>query len=179
MAKTLDAIRSQANNPDAIVEAGEVVDMRFPAGTTLSLRAAKLFHLLVQAAGVTVADPKQHRMTFASLNETFRISIPDLEGLVDELHSTILKLHLTDQTGRSYVKSGPILSDVEREDETLAQAELRFEFSPHYEGPSRTAPTGLSFQEKRSWRLKANTRYGSIQFWRFVQGYGRQAKTSC
>jgi hypothetical protein len=161
MAKTLDAIRSHASNPDAIVEAGEVVDMRFPAGTTLSLRAAKLFHLLVQAAGVTVADAKQHRMTFASLNETFRISISDLESLIDELHSTILKLHLTDSTGRAYVKSGPILSDVEREDETLAQAELRFEFSPalrraienstHWAVISRKAV--LAFESKYTLRL--------------------------
>lgn len=161
MPKTLDAIKAYATNPDAIVEAGEVVDMRFKTGETLSLRAAKLFHLLVQAAGVSVADNKQHRMSFASLNETFHVSIDELENFVDELHSTVLKLKLTDQNGRPYTKSGPILSDMEREDETLPQAELRFEFSPalraaiqnsnHWAVISRKAV--LAFESKYTLRL--------------------------
>lgn len=161
MAKTLEVIRNYASNPDAIVEAGEMVDIRFPSGTSLSLRGAKLFHLLVQAAGVAVADAKQHRMTFASLNETFHVSVEDLEGLVDELHSTVLKLRLTDENGRAYTKSGPILSDVEREDEALPRAELRFEFSPalrkaienssHWAVISRKAV--LAFESKYALRL--------------------------
>lgn len=161
MTKTLDAVRHYASNPDAIVEAGEMVDIRFPSGASLSLRAAKLFQLLVQAAGVAVADTIQHRMTFASLNETFHVSVEDLEGLVDELHSTVLKLRLTDENGRTYTKSGPILSDMEREDETLPQAELRFEFSPalrkaienstHWAVVSRKAV--LAFESKYALRL--------------------------
>jgi plasmid replication initiation protein len=161
MAKTLDAIRNLSGHPDAIVEAGEVVDIRFPAGTSLSLRAAKLFHLLVQAAGVSIADAKQHRMTFATLNESFHVSVSELKGLVDELHSTILKLRLTDENGRAYTKSGPILSDVEREDENLPQAEIRFEFSSamrkaienssHWAIISRKAV--LAFESKYSLRL--------------------------
>jgi hypothetical protein len=161
MTKTLEAIKAYASNPDAIIEAGEMVDMRFKTGESLSLRAAKLFHLLVQAAGVSVADSIQHRMTFASLNETFHISISDLEELIDELHTTVLKLRLTDQNGRTYTKSGPILSDMEREDETEPQAELRFEFSPalrraiqnssHWAVVSRKAV--LAFESKYTLRL--------------------------
>ena len=161
MPKTLDAIKAYAANPDAIVEAGEVVDMRFKTGETLSLRAAKLFHLLVQAAGVQVVDKKQHRMSFASLNDTFHVSVDELENLVDELHSTVLKLRLTDPNGRPYTKSGPILSDMEREDETLPQAELRFDFSPalqaaiqnssHWAVISRKAV--LAFESKYTLRL--------------------------
>lgn len=161
MTKTLDAIRTHSSNPDTIVEAGEMVNMRFTTGTSLSLRGAKLFHLLVQAAGVSVADDKQHRMTFAALNETFHISVDELENLVDELHSTILKLRLTDANGRAFTKSGPILADVEREDEGLPQAELRFEFSPalrkaiensaHWAVISRKAV--LAFESKYALRL--------------------------
>lgn len=163
MAKTLEAIRAYTANPDAIVAAGEMADMRFKTGETLSLRAAKLFHLLVQAAGVSVADAKQHRMTFASLNETFHVSIDELENLADELHSAVLKLRLTDQNGRVYTKSGPILSDLERDDETLPQAELRFEFSPslrraiqdstHWAVISRKAV--LAFESKYTLRIYA------------------------
>lgn len=128
--RTLDAIRNFRGHPDAIVEAGEMIDLRFPSGSKMTLRGAKLFHLLVQAAGVEVADNKTHRIPLASLNETFHVSIPELIELVDELHTTTLKLRLTDPKGRQYTKSGPILSDAEREDEEQAQAELRYEFSP-------------------------------------------------
>jgi plasmid replication initiation protein len=159
--KTTDAIKSYTRNPDAIVEAGEVVDMRFQTGASLSLRAAKMFHLLVQAAGVDVTEDKQHRLTFASLNDVFHLSVEDLEALIDELHSTTLKLKLTDTNGRNYTKSGPILSDFEREDETQQQAEIRFDFSKafrmairdssHWAVISRKAV--MAFEGKYSLRL--------------------------
>lgn len=107
-----------------------MIDMRFPAGGRMSLRGAKLFHLLVQSAGIDVAEQKTHRITLAALNETFHIAVPELVELVDELHTTTLKLKLTDSKGRHFTKSGPILSDVEREGEDQPQAEVRFEFSP-------------------------------------------------
>lgn len=96
----------------------------------MSLRGGKLFHLLVQAAGVDVAEDVTHKITLASLNETFHIAVPELVELIDELHTTTLKLKLTDAKGRRFTKSGPILSDVEREDEDEGQAEVRFQFSP-------------------------------------------------
>lgn len=161
MTSTLDALRSRATDTNAIILAGEMVNMRFPAGGSLSLRGAKLFHLLVQAAGVAIADAKQHRITFAELNETFHISVADLSEAVDELHGTILKLKLIDANGRAFTKSGPILSDVEREDEHVSQAELRYEFSPalrkaienstHWAVISRKAV--LAFESKYALRL--------------------------
>lgn len=160
-ARTLDAIQSRRDDPDAIVEAGELVDMRFPSGGHMSLRGAKLFHLLVQAAGVDVAEDVTHRITLAYLNDTFHIAVPELVELVDELHTTTLKLKLTDTKGRRYTKSGPILSDVEREDESNAQAELRFQFSPtmrkaianssHWAVVSKRAV--LAFESRYSLRL--------------------------
>lgn len=128
--RTLDAIRNFRDDPDAIVEAGEVVDMRFPKGGRMSLRGGKLFHLLIDAAGVDVAEDTPHRITLAALNETFHASVPELVGLIEELQSTSLSLKLTDNKGRRYTKTGPLLSDVEREDEDQEQAEIRFEFSP-------------------------------------------------
>lgn len=126
---TLDVIRTFKGHPDAIVEAGEMLDMRFPVGSRMTLRGAKLFHLLVQAAGLNVAEAITHKITLAELNETFHLSIPELIELVDELQTTMIKLQLIDAKGRRFVKSGPILSDAEREDENQSQAELRFEFS--------------------------------------------------
>lgn len=160
-ATTLNAIASKQDDPDAIVEAGEMVDLRFPMGGRMSLRSAKLFHLLVKVAGVDLAEDKQHRFPLAALNESFHISVGELETLIDELHSTTIKLKLTDEHGRRFTKSGPFLSDVEREEETQAQAEIRFSFSSvlrqaianstHWAIISRRAV--LAFESKYSLRL--------------------------
>jgi len=148
-------------DPDAIIAAGELVDMRFVSGNSLSLRAAKLFCLLIQEAGIDVAEAKQHRVPYAVLNETFHRSRDELVEAISELHSTAISVKLTSRNGRAYVKSGPILSDVEREAEDLSDAEIRFEFSPtlrrvigdstHWATVSRRAV--LAFESKYSLRL--------------------------
>lgn len=130
--RTLDAIAAHRDRPDAIVEAGEVLDLRFPSGSggTLSLRAGKLLHLLIHEAGVRVADAVTHKVPLAALDEVFHIGAEEVEGLLDELHTTVLKLRLTDAQGRRFVKSGPFLADAERETEPDSQAEIRYELSP-------------------------------------------------
>ena len=158
---TLDAIRMSRSDPDAIVTAGELVDLRFVAGGSLSLRAAKLFVLLIQEAGVDVAEPRQHRIPYAVLNATFHRSRDELVEAIQELHSTVVSVKLVSRDGRAFVKSGPILSDVEREAEDLDAAEIRFEFSPamrrviadsnHWASVSRRAV--LAFESKYSLRL--------------------------
>jgi hypothetical protein len=156
---TLDAVRMHRDNADAIVAAGEVVDLRFKSGNQLSLRAAKLFCLLVQEAGIDVAADKQHRVPLAALNETFHRSADDLFEAIAELHSTTVSVQVAGD--RPYTKSGPILADVERETEEAAAAEVRFEFSKtlrqvignstHWAAVSRCAV--LSFESKFSLRL--------------------------
>ena len=158
---TLDAVRMNRADPDAIVAAGELVDLRFVSGNTLSLRAAKLFCLLIQEAGVAVADQVQHRIPYSVLNETFHKSRDELVEAVMELHSTVVSVKLVSRQGRPYTKSGPILSDVEREPDSLDDAEIRFEFSPalrrviadstHWAAVSRRAV--LSFESRYSLRL--------------------------
>jgi hypothetical protein len=158
---TLDAVRMNRANPDAIVAAGELTALRFTSGNALSLRAAKLFCLLIQEAGIAVAEEKQHRVPYAALNETFHKSRDDLAEAVMELHSTIVSVQLVSRKGRPYLKTGPILSDVEREPDSLDDAEIRFEFSPamrrviadstHWASVSRRAV--LCFESRYSLRL--------------------------
>ena len=158
---TLDAIRMHRPDADAIVAAGEIADLRFISGGSLSLRAAKLFCLLIQQAGIAVADQVQHRIPYAVLNETFHLSRSDLAEAVMELHSTVVSVQLVSRKGRAYTKSGPILSDVEREPDSLDDAEIRFEFSPairrviadstHWAAVSRRAV--LAFESRYSLRL--------------------------
>ena len=156
-----DAIQFNRPNPDVIIAAGELVDMRFKSGGVMSLRAAKLFCLLVQQAGVAIADDKQHAVPYAVINETFHRSRDELVEAIEELHSTTISVRLTGRKGRTYTKSGPILSDVERDDDDQHDAEVRFEFSPtlrrviadstHWAAISRRAV--LAFESKYSLRL--------------------------
>lgn len=158
---TLNAVKMARHDPDAIVTAGELVELRFVSGPALSLRAAKLFCLLIQEAGIAVADQVQHRVPYAVLNETFHKSRDELAEAIAELHSTVVSVQLVSRKGRPYTKSGPILSDVEREPDSLDDAEIRFEFSPamrrvmsdstHWASISRRAV--LSFESRYSLRL--------------------------
>lgn len=158
---TLDAVHMNRADADAIVAAGELVELRFVSGNALSLRAAKLFCLLIQEAGISVADPVQHRIPYAVLNETFHRSHDELAEAVMELHSTVVSVQVVSRQGRPYTKSGPILSDVERDPDRLDDAEIRFEFSPalrriianstHWASISRRAV--LSFESRYSLRL--------------------------
>ena len=158
---TLDAVKMHRPDPDAIVAAGEIADMRFTSGSSLSLRAAKLFCLLIQEAGIAVADQVQHRIPYAVLNETFHRSRDELVEAVMELHSTVVSVQVVSRKGRPFTKSGPILSDVEREPDNLDDAEIRFEFSPamrrviadstHWAAVSRRAV--LAFESRYSLRL--------------------------
>ena len=173
-----DALHMNRANPDAIITAGEVVDMRFKSGNQLSLRAAKLFCLLVQEAGVTVSENKQHKIPLAVLNETFHLSSDELILSIDELDSTSVSVKVTSSGGRDFTKSGPILADVEREDDSLSHAEIRFEFSKtlqqvianstHWAALSRRAV--LAFESKYSLRfymflsLRAGLRKTSEEF---------------
>jgi plasmid replication initiation protein len=95
------------------------------------------------------------------INETFHKSRDELVEAIEELHSTTISIHVTSRKGRSYTKSGPILSDVERDDDDQTDAEIRFEFSPalrrviadstHWAAISRRAV--LAFESKYSLRL--------------------------
>ena len=154
-----EALRMYRDQPDAIIAAGEVVDLRFKAGNQLSLRAAKLFCMLIQEAGVNVTEDRQHRVPLSVLNETFHLSGDDLMSAVEELHSTTVSVQVSGD--RPYAKSGPILADVELEADTLHAAEIRFEFSAtlrqviasstHWAAVSRRAV--LAFESKYSLRF--------------------------
>lgn len=157
----INAITMNRSNPDAIIAAGELVDMRFQRGNSLSLRAAKLFCLLIQEAGVDVIEDKQHSVPYSVINETFHKSRDELVEAISELHSTTISVRVVNEGRKPFTKSGPILSDVEREDEDVSGAEIRFEFSAtlrriiadsnHWAAVSRRAV--LAFESKYSLRL--------------------------
>jgi hypothetical protein len=156
---TLDAIKMNRADADAIVAAGEVVDLRFVSGGTLSLRAAKLFCLLIQEAGIAIADQVQHRIPYSVLNDTFHKSRDELAEAVIELHSTVVSVKLVSRRGRPFTKSGPILSDVEHEPDSLDDAEIRFEFSATMR---RVIADSTHWAAVSFWPLKAGIRCACI-----------------
>jgi hypothetical protein len=113
MTTTMQAISDRDGHPDQLVVAGEVLDMRY-VGKPLSLRAGKLLHLLVNAAGVRACDDERHSMAIEDLNRHFHLSV---EGLVDtcrELFATQIRLEYQSPKGRR-LKIGPMLADAERD----------------------------------------------------------------
>lgn len=160
-AKTINAIRRYAQNPDAIIKAGEMAEWRFPKGNQMSLRGAKVFCLLIQAAGVRITEDVEHSISFAELNSSFHISVDELESVVDELHSTIIKLKLTEDDDTPIMRSGPVLADAKRTLVEGSSAKLSYSFGPalrqaisnsnHWAVISKKAI--LAFQSKFSIRL--------------------------
>lgn len=114
MTTTMQAISDREGHPDQLVVAGEVLDMRY-VGKPLSLRAGKLLHLLVNAAGVRACEDERHFIAIEELNQHFHLSV---EGMVDtcrELFGTQIRLEYESAKGRRILKMGPMLADAERD----------------------------------------------------------------
>ena len=156
--KTTQIISANNDHSDSIIQAGEVVNMSFKKGATLSLRAGKLFHLLIKEAGSKVTEDKQHKIMLADLNFIHR-SKDELIDTIEELQSTIVSVELISRRDRKYTSSDSILGNVEREH--AEDGELRFKFSEtirhlisrstHWAALSKRAV--LSFESRYSLRL--------------------------
>ena len=116
MVSTMDVV-SKKTTKDTLIAAGEIVELRFPDHKrSLPLRAAKLLHLLIDAAGPKACDDIEHKTPIAELN------FPHLEGdaLVDcirDLQQTLVEFRYIDAEGQSRIKSAPFLADVDRPEE--------------------------------------------------------------
>lgn len=132
MATTLEALRDRAHRVNELVAAGEVIDLRFPAGRrTLSSRASKLFHLLVHCAADRVVDDVLHRVPIAWLRSAGlkHMTLDEFVECVRELASVLIEVEVRDETGRApHVKTGAFLSHIER-DIDAERGELLYEFS--------------------------------------------------
>ena len=135
MVATLQALSDRGGRGDELIAAGEVLNLRFQSGAkspVLSLRASKLLHFLVNAAGADACELKTHSISAEKLNEQFHLSIEDLLSTVRELFQAVVQLEYRTETGRRVVKTGPMLADVERdlEGDEKDPALIRWEFSP-------------------------------------------------
>lgn len=158
MGKTLQVLADRKNMIDDLVAAGEVLDMRFQEGrATLSLRAAKMLHSLVAAAGADAGKAVVHRIPLASFQ--MHLAKEELIEIARELFGVMVRLEITNAKGKKATKIGPLLADLERDDD--ADGDMRYELSPvlrevlrssnHWAVLSRKAV--LAFQSRYSLRL--------------------------
>lgn len=162
MAKTMNAL-SKNTGTDTLIAAGEVVELRFRDNArALSLRSAKLFHLLLDHAGAKACDDIEHRIPVAQLN------FPHLESealieCVRDLFGTTVELTYKTPSGAMRVSGGPLLAFVDRpldwEEGDTAELVYRLsiplravlESSNHWAALSRSAV--LAFESRYALRL--------------------------
>jgi hypothetical protein len=132
MASTLQAMVDRQRHPDQVVVAGEVLDLRIE-NAALSLRAAKMLHLLVRAAGADACQNMRHSVPVSDLNDAFHLSVGEFIDTARELAKTAVELRYTNEHGRNVVKIGPMLADIERDLDAHTDddpAIVSWEFSP-------------------------------------------------
>lgn len=134
MPKTLtkQALADRADRPDELIAAGHQVEMIFrPGQRALSLRAAKMWHILVKAAGVDLASNKPHSMPLADLYQSGIGHMTQAERIeaLRELQTTLVEVRIPSPkvAGRIRIVTGALLSHVERDDDD--RGDLVWEFS--------------------------------------------------
>jgi len=159
MASTMEAL-TKSTGTNALIAAGEIVELRFrDHARALSLRSAKLFHLLVDHAGPKACDDVEHRIPIAEVNFP-HVEADALVECVRDLVGTLVELTYKDEDGSLRTKYGPLLSDVDRHHD-YTNGDLVYRLSPalrlilensnHWAALSRDAV--LSFESRYALRL--------------------------
>lgn len=127
-AKTTAVIRAAEDRPDELIVAGEVAEIRFPKGASLSLLASKLFVQLLDAAGAGVTEDRAHRVTLRSLNWSHR-ELGELTEAFRELLHTEVSITVNTRNGKRR-RIGLVVADLDRPDEIEGgQGQIEWWFS--------------------------------------------------
>lgn len=115
---TIQAITDRATRSNDLVGAGEVLDMQFDTTRKgLSLRAAKLLHLLIKEAGSKAVDDVEHRVAVAALNTSMHLTLNEFISTVKELMFVQLGLRaLNERTGAPELYFDPLIHSISRTD---------------------------------------------------------------
>lgn len=157
-------LADRADRPDDLVASGHQADMIFrPGQRALSLRAAKLWHLLVKSASLDLTADRTHTIALADLYDSGIGHMTQAERIetLRELQTTLVEVRVPSPKvkGRMRVISGPLLSHLERDEDD--RGDLVFEFSrtlrrvfadsPHWGVLSKRAV--MAFESRYSLRL--------------------------
>lgn len=136
MSTTLEAMSDNAYRPDALIVAGEVVELQYDEGP-ISLRASKLLHLLVQAASGNASKAMRHEILAEKLNGHFHLGLETLVESCRELQTCMVTLPRQTTKGWTTLEASPLLSHVEHdlndrtnESARFSPAMIKWEFSP-------------------------------------------------
>lgn len=157
MVKTVTTLANP--HGETLIAAGEVVELRFrEGGKSLSLRAAKLFHLLVNHTGSAACDDVEHSIRIADLN-FFHAEIDQFVECIRDLVGTTVEL-TTVKNGKVITLVDPLLYGVQR-DHDIEEGTLVYRLSPtlrlilensnHWAALSRDAV--LAFESRYALRL--------------------------
>ena len=127
------ALSDRANRPDQLVASGAQVEMRFKRGQkVLSLRAQKMWHLLIKAAGVNLAEDIKHCIPLADFYEAGigHMTLDERVETLRELQVTLVEVTVGSPKikGGLRVVTGALLSSVERDLDD--RGDLEWTFSP-------------------------------------------------
>jgi hypothetical protein len=115
---TIQAITDREARSNDLVGAGEVLDMQFDTTRKgLSLRAAKLLHLLIKEAGSKAVDDVEHKVPVAALNSSMHLTLNEFINTVKELMFVQLGLRaINEKTGVPELYFDPLIHSVSRTD---------------------------------------------------------------
>jgi hypothetical protein len=115
---TIQAITDRENRSNDLVGAGEVLDMHFDTTRKgLSLRAAKLLHLLIKEAGSRAIDDVEHKVPVAALNSSMHLTVDEFIATVKELMFVQLGLRAkNEKTGVPEMYFDPLIHSISRTD---------------------------------------------------------------
>jgi len=178
MKDTMQRIVTSAKDSNTLITAGEVVELRFKdGGSALSLRSAKLLHLLVDHAGAEACEDVEHKAQIAALNFS-HLESDALVNCIHDLQQTLVEFTYKDTDGEMRVKSSALLTEVDRPKELqTSEGWVAFRLSSvlriilknsnHWAALSRDAV--LSFESRYALRLyelialRANLRHKSSE----------------
>ena len=125
------ALADRADRPDELVASGRQIEMIFkPGQKALSLRAQKVWHLLVKAAGVKLADDAVHSAPLSDLYQSGlgHMTLAERVETLRELQTTLVEVLVPSLRvkGRMRIISGALLSYVSRDEDDRGELEWAF-----------------------------------------------------
>lgn len=125
------ALADRADRPDELVASGRQIEMIFkPGQKALSLRAQKVWHLLVKAAGVKLADDTAHSAPLADLYQSGlgHMTLAERVETLRELQTTLVEVLVPSLRvkGRMRIISGALLAYVSRDEDDRGELEWMF-----------------------------------------------------
>lgn len=128
--KTLQAMRDRANRPEDLPTAGEFLDMRIDPGRKgISLRAAKMLHLLIKHTGPRACEDVVHVVRVSELNSTMHMTLDEFVLTVEELMDVKIRLRVPDGDTGPELWVDRLVQSVQRTESDHAQAIVRYRLS--------------------------------------------------